>query len=180
MLVAKQVADIVTLSRGLLTLVLIWLGVTQREAALPLICWVMIADWTGDLVDGPMARRSQVQRQSWIGDHDLEIDIMVSFGLLVYLLAAGYVSLPIVAVYLLFWALIFWRWGVPRSLGMLIQAPIYGLFLWTAIRETPASGWWVMGWIAAVLVITWPKFPREVVPGFLHGMAAVWRQYRRE
>lgn len=179
MLVAKQVADLITISRGLLALVMIWLGVTRGSAALPLVCWLMLLDWMGDFVDGPIARRSRIYYHSWVGDHDLEVDIAVSFGLLLYLLGAGYVDLRLAAVYLLFWALVFWRWGVPRSLGMLIQAPIYGWFLWVGVRDAPMAGLWVVGFIVALIVITWPRAFREVIPGFLRGMRDVWQQYRR-
>jgi hypothetical protein len=179
MLVAKPLADLITFTRAALSGVLIWLGISRGAEALPLVCWLMIADWMGDALDGPIARRSRVLVHTWIGDHDLEVDITVSFALLIYLLAAGYVDLRIAAVYLLIWALVFWRWGVPRSLGMLIQAPIYGWFLWVAMRDAPQAGGWVIGWIIAVIVVTWPKFPREVVPGFLSGMRDVVEKYRR-
>jgi phosphatidylserine synthase len=179
MLVAKQVADLITIARGLLTLLFIWLGVTQRASALPLACWVLILAWSGDLLDGPIARRSRISYHTWIGDHDLPVDIMVSFGLLMYLLAAGYVDLRLAAVYLLVWALVFWRWGVPQSLGMLVQAPIYGWFLWVALRDAPASGLWVVAWVLALIILTWPRALHEVVPGWLSGMRDVWDQYRR-
>ena len=177
-LLSKQLADLITFGRAMLAGLLLWLGLTQRAEALPLVCWLMIADWMGDFLDGPIARRGRTASHSWIGDHDLEVDIAVSFGLLLYLLAAGYVDLRIAAVYLLIWALVFWRWGVPRSLGMLIQAPIYGWFLWVAVREVPQAGGWVVAWILGMIVITWPRFPREVVPVFLSGMREAFEKYR--
>lgn len=180
MLVAKQVADLITAGRAALGLLMVWLGLTQGQAALPLVCWLMIADWSGDMLDGPIARRSRLRYHTWIGDHDLEVDIGVSFGLLVLLLAAGYVDVRIATVYLIFWALVFWRWGVPRSLGMLIQAPIYGWLLWVGVRDAPQAGWWVIGFILTLTALTWPRFPREVVPGFLAGMREALHQYRRQ
>jgi hypothetical protein len=179
MLVAKRLADFITIGRAAITGVLVWLGLVQGAEALPVVCWLMIADWMGDALDGPIARRSRVPVHTWIGDHDLEVDMTVSFGLLIYLLAAGFVDLRIAGLYLLVWALVFWRWGVPRSLGMLIQAPIYGWLLWVAMRDAPQVGGWAIAYIVAVVVITWPKFPREVVPGFLSGMRDVLEKYRR-
>jgi len=43
-------------------------------------------------MDGPISRRSRVIYHTWIGDHDLQVDMAVSVGLLLYMLAAGYVS----------------------------------------------------------------------------------------
>lgn len=170
MLVAKQLADLITLSRMVLAFGLLWLGMAQGEASLPLAVWLMIANWSGDCLDGPLARRSRVYYHTWIGDHDLETDIMVSLGLLAYLIVTGFVELWLAAVYLGLWAAIFARWGVPKSLGMLIQAPVYAWFIIVAIRDAPSAGWWIIIWIAAAIVITWPKFPTEIVPGFLDGM----------
>jgi hypothetical protein len=171
---AKQLADLITWSRVLLAFGLAGLGFAYGPDSLPLVAWLMIADWTGDCLDGAIARRSKTHIHTWIGDHDLETDMLVSFGLSIYLVAAGFVDLWLVAAYVLIWAVIFWRWGVPKSLGMLIQAPIYGWLIVIAIRDAPVAGWAIVIWIAAVIAITWPKFPREVVPGFLTGMRQAW------
>ena len=170
MLVARQVADLLTILRVFLAGVLVWLGFNHREAGLPLAGWLLIASWTSDSLDGPLARRSRVRYRTWVGDHDLEIDMLVAAGLLIYMAAAGIVDQLVAVLYLLIWILYFIRVGVPRSLGMLSQAPIYGWFIWTSLRQAPATGLWLVGWILAMLVITWPKFPNEVIPGFLGGM----------
>ncbi len=170
MLVAKQVADLITMARALLALFLAWIGFAQGVAGLPLAVWTMIVDWTGDSIDGPIARRSSVYYHTWIGDHDLQIDMLVSAGLLAYMLASGFVQVWVAGLYLLIWLLIFWRWGAASVLGMLFQAPIYGWFIWIAMREIPSVGVWLIIWILVALIVTWPKFPKMVVPGFLGGM----------
>jgi hypothetical protein len=175
MLIAKQFADLITVMRFAAAFILPWLGLTQGADGLPLAVWLMIADWTGDCLDGPLARRSRVYHHTWVGDHDLEVDMAVSGGLLVYLVLAGQVDARLAAVYLLIWGLIFWRWGVPKALGMLVQAPIYGGFIWVALRDASATGLWIVAWILAAIVVTWPKFPREVAPGFVAGMRQVWK-----
>ncbi len=180
MLVAKQVADVITWARASLAVVLAWLGVAEGARALPLACWLMLVDWMGDLLDGPIARRSRAHYHTWIGEHDLQVDMAVAVGLLVYLVAGGLVDPRLAGVYVLVWALVFWRWGVPKSLGMLAQAPVYGWFLAVSVRDAPAAGLWLVGWILAVIVLTWPRFPREVIPGFLSGMRQVGEQYRRD
>src|SRR5512143_1183550 len=82
---AKMVADLITATRGLLGLVMIWLGITQGEQALPAVVLLMLLDWIGDFVDGGIAHRSRRPRRTWIGDSDLYVDLFVSLCLGVYL-----------------------------------------------------------------------------------------------
>jgi phosphatidylglycerophosphate synthase len=170
--VAKQVADLLTFTRGLLIIIFPWLAVTGGQESLALAVMLLIADWTGDVFDGALARRSRILYDSWIGDHDLQIDMAVALGLLIYTIATGYVQLTVGVVYILIWAMYFWWAGIPRTMGMLFQAPIYGWFTYVALRYTPSAGLWIVSWILAAVVVTWPRFPREVVPGFLSGMKA--------
>jgi hypothetical protein len=173
MLVAKQVADLITTTRGLLVFGLPWLGITGGEASLPTAVWLLILNWTGDALDGTLARRSSRQYHTWIGDHDLEVDILVSAGLLFYMFGAGFVDIRLLGAYALIFVLIFWYWGFQRSLGMLVQAPIYGWFIWVSFQNDPLDGIWLVIWILAAVILTWPRFPNEIIPGFLTGMKEV-------
>ncbi len=108
-MVAKQVADLLTFTRGLLLIFFPWLAVTGGQESLSLAAMLLISNWTGDVFDGALARRSRIRYDSWIGDHDLEIDIAVALGLLIYTIATGYVQLTVGAIYILIWAMYFWR-----------------------------------------------------------------------
>jgi cardiolipin synthase (CMP-forming) len=175
MLVAKQFADLITLTRAVIGFCLAWLGITQGAAALPRAVTFLIAAWTSDVADGKVARRSRLQYASWIGDHDLEVDMLVACGLLVYLLAAGFVSPWLAIAYMAFWTVFFLRWGLSRSPGMLCQAPVYGWFTLVSMQVLPEAGRWLLVWITAALILTWPRFPDQVVPGFLSGMRRSWQ-----
>lgn len=175
MLVAKQVADLLTWFRVFLCFAFIWVGRTQGESGLPVAIAMLISSWTSDSLDGPIARRSRIQYHTWVGDHDLEIDMAVGASVVVYMLLSGLLAPMYGVSYLLIWAVYFWRRGVPRSIGMLFQAPCYGWFIVVSMRSAPAAGWWLVAWLAVALVATWPKFPRETVPGFLGGLKHVLR-----
>lgn len=179
MLVAKQVADLITLARALFAIVLVWLGITQGSNALPLAVCVMLLDWTGDSMDGAIARRSRIFYHTWIGDHDLLVDMLVSVGLMIFMLAAGFIQLAPVTVYVLIWLLVFWRLGGYRELGMLFQAPIYGWFILVTILEAPPLGWLMVFWCFIAILVTWPRFPKMVVPDFLEGMGDIWATIRK-
>ena len=170
MIVAKQVADLITSARVLIAVCLVGIGIVQGGAGLPLVAWMMIVDWAGDMVDGRIARRSRVQYRTWIGDHDLEVDMAVSVGLLIYLLQAGFVNIWLAGGYVLLWCLYFWRQGgIPHSSGMLFQAPIYAWFIFVALRDVPRAGWAIIIFLISAIVFTWPYFPKVVVPGFFAG-----------
>src|SRR5574341_2291346 len=100
MLVAKQFADLITLMRFAIALSLPWLGLAQGAAGLPVAVWLMVADWTSDFLDGAMARRSRVAYYTWVGYHDLEVDMAVAAGLLAYLVFAGLVDVRLAGIYL--------------------------------------------------------------------------------
>jgi hypothetical protein len=179
MLVAKQVADFLTLTRVLLVFILIWLGWTQGADGLPSAALLLMLSWTTDALDGPIARRSRLQYHTWLGDHDLEVDMAVAAGLLAYMILSGFVNTLIGAAYSVIWLLIFLRWGILRSPGMLFQAPIFGWFIWLSLTHNPIYGWLLVIWILCAVIITWPRFPNEVIPGFLDGMRAISGWNRR-
>ena len=171
MLVAKQVADLITSARVLIAVFLVWIGISQGANGLATVAWLMMTNWAGDMLDGRIARRSRVQYRTWIGDHDLEVDTLVSAGLLVYMQQAGFVGIWTSSVYILAWGAFFLQKGsIPSSLGMLFQAPIYSWFIWVAVRDTPKAGWAIIIFIISAVVLTWPHFPKVMVPGFLNGL----------
>ncbi len=172
---AKLIADIITAVRASLIVLLPWLGWTYGIASLPAAIWLMMADWTGDAVDGAIARRNRPLYYTWLGDHDLEIDMLIAAGLLVYLTAVGFVSPLLAGMYVLVCLLMLWHWRWPRALGMLAQAPVYGWFTLMAVHTTPETGRWLLAWMVMVIIITWPRFPQEVVPNFLKGMNQLFR-----
>jgi phosphatidylglycerophosphate synthase len=166
---AKQIADFITLLRALLGFSLVWIGLTEGADGLQKAVLIMIVGWTGDTIDGKIARRSKQSYNTWLGDHDLEIDMVVSCGLLVFLITAGYVAVWVASLYVLFWFFVFWRWRNIKVLGMLSQAPIYAWFLLVALLSLPNVGIWILVWMVVAIILTWPQFPQQVVPGFLDG-----------
>jgi phosphatidylglycerophosphate synthase len=169
-MIAKQLADFITLLRSALLLFFPWLGLVYGRESLPWVGALLALNWTGDILDGSLARRSRFERQTWIGDHDLEVDMAVSIGLLFYLLINNYLSVLIVVLYLAIWTLYFVSMGLPRSMGMLFQAPIYGWSIYTELIFAPKVGYMLVAWVLSAVIVTWPRFPREVIPNFLGGV----------
>ncbi len=173
MIVAKQIADLITFTRLGIAFLMVWLGISHGSDAFPFIIWLMLTDWVGDFLDGNLARRSSRKYNTWIGDHDLIVDMSVAAGLLIYLIAARFINPWIGWIYLVIWSSVFIWIGIPCSLGNLFQAPVYGYLLWIALTEAPHQGIWLIVWIITVVVITWPRFPHTVVPNFLLGFREI-------
>lgn len=175
MLDAKLTADLITATRGLLGFVMIWLGLTQGADALPIVVTLMLLDWTGDFVDGGIAKRTRHPRRTWIGDSDIYVDLFVSIGLGIYMVGAGFIGLVVGFWYTLGWILIIWRYGLDKNLLMLAQTPVYLWFIMVSLRVIPEVGIWLLIWVLVALTINWKRFSQDIVPEFIDGIVSMWR-----
>lgn len=175
MMDAKLVGDLITASRSLLGLAIAWLGVMQGESALPAVVLLMLFDWTGDFVDGTIAKRSRNPRRTRIGDSDVYIDLFVSLCLGVYLISTGFVGLAFGSFYLLGWILLLWRLGLDKNLLMLMQAPIYLWFIIIVTRLLPEGGYWLIIWVLTATAVNWRHFSKDIVPKFISGIGSMLR-----
>lgn len=169
MLDVKTMADTLTASRFLLALVIFWLGLRIGQPALPTVTLALVLGWASDLLDGALARRDRNQRHTWLGDSDLSVDVCVALGLLCYLTFSNYVSPAIALSYILMTGALIWRFR-SRALAMAAQAPVYAILLHLSLRDAPPYGALAVGWIVLTVIVTWPRFPKTVVPEFLQGM----------
>ncbi|MGQ9553711.1 MAG: CDP-alcohol phosphatidyltransferase family protein [Anaerolineae bacterium] len=168
----KTIADMLTGMRAILGLWLMWLGWQGGADAVNSASLTLLASWATDVLDGPAARSDPRHLRSWIGDHDLEADMLVALGVVIYLALAGFVSLWLAVVYLIMSAMALRHFGSVH-LGWALQAPPYGAMIWTAWRVAPTYGAALVIWIIGVVVVTWPRFPKKVVPEFINGMRAL-------
>lgn len=169
MLDVKTIADTLTAGRFFIALIIFWLGLRMGQSALPSVTLALVLGWASDVLDGALARRDPNQRHTWLGDNDLSVDVCVALGLLCYLTFSDYVSPAIAVSYILMTGALIWRFR-SRALAMAAQAPVYAILLYLALRDAPAYGALAVGWIVLVVIITWPRFPKTVVPEFLKGM----------
>lgn len=166
----RTLADALTVSRAGTAVALAGLGLEGGPETLRAAAGLLLYSWTSDFFDGPLARASSRPHSTWIGRQDLAVDVAVSGGLLVWLCGSGPVPAWLGALYAASFLAYVLRRGMHRSVGMLVQGPVYATFLGVALVRDPAAGAVLVGWILGVLVATWPRFPREVVPEFLAGM----------
>ena len=174
MLNAKQLADLLTSIRALLALLIVWLGINSGQNSLEVVALIMILAWTTDALDGPLARRTPHINQTWIGNHDLQIDLLVALCLWLYLMIAGYVAAFLAIAYVAACGAILWytnsthvAWGV--------QALPYGTLIWTALQSAQPYGFALIIWVLGIMAATWPRFPRQTLPEFLRGMRELFQ-----
>ena len=170
----KRLADLITLGRAAGALAFAGWALIGGSPILPWAAAFMLANWTGDVLDGALARRSPTARPTWIGSHDLEVDMWVAGCLLTYLALAGLVNARLAVGYALASVVVLAATGWPRALAMLCQAPIYAGFIFVVVERAPAAAVWLVLWPPAAVLLTWPKFPKVVVPEFLAGVRTVW------
>ena len=169
---AKTVADTLTGARAFLAVWILWLGINGGRGALGAASITLILAWATDILDGPIARRSPRPTHTWIGDHDLEVDLLVAFSVWVYLSMAGYVPPIEMAAYAIVVAAALWYFR-SKHLGWGVQAVPYGGMILVSLRDARAYGIAMVLWIVGILIVTWPRFPRETVPEFVDGMKSL-------
>ncbi len=175
MVYVKLLADSLTLSRFLIGFWIGFIGFSQGKAGLPsAILWLIIA-WFTDILDGFFARSSKVNYQTWIGAHDLHADMTVSFGVLLYLTFSKFISLSLTIIFLIITFLGLWAFP-SEQLAQGFQAVPYGMMIYTAFRNLFNYGILIILYLIFLIIITWPRFPKEKIPEFLNGMKNLkWR-----
>jgi len=175
MVSTKTLADVLTAVRFCLAGFILWLGVKGGAEALPAAVVALLLAWVTDVLDGPLARRDPSGRHTWIGDQDLAIDMSVGMAVLAYLTLSGYLTLKATIAYVAVCVALLWYFRSVH-LAWTVQAPPYAGMTYAALRDSPRYGLMIVGYVALVVVATWPRFPERVVPQFLEGMRTLGKK----
>jgi len=183
MLWQKRVADLLTFSRVFLALAVVWVAVQSGRDGIEVALALLIVAATFDTLDGYFARQSGAARQTWIGAHDLEFDVIFSTSLLVYLVLADFVPALLGAAHLLFWMWVCRQQDeIPNSYAILYQAPLYAGIALAAAKNDPSVLLSVGVWVAVMFVFARRRFlyvrlPR-LVQDFHHNVLDVIHRSR--
>jgi len=91
----EKLADFLTLSRGIIGLVILSLSLIGKDAYITVVILALVGAAT-DMLDGKAARRYLKNRESKLGKYDLEIDTLFVLCIIGYLSLSGIV-IPMVA-----------------------------------------------------------------------------------
>lgn len=169
----KRLADWLTASRALIAIVIVALSL-RGKAALPWVVLLTILGWTTDIFDGRLARRARREspaaaENTWLGEHDFLLDMVMVFAGFVYLTFSGFVSLPLALVYTTIAAIfILWSAG-SKSVAEMFAFPLVALPLIIAYQESSWAAYVYLVWIGLALILCWERFT-GVVREFITGM----------
>lgn len=169
----RPLADVLTVSRAFLAILLAVLGATRGADALPAAVLIVVTSWVTDILDGPLARRDPRDWVSWVGQHDAEADLSVSLGVTAYLVLSGYLAGWLGAVLALV-TLLLWVFHSHQLAWPVYAVPYVVLIAW-AFRVAPFTGWVAGGYLALVLVVRWPRLRYEFLPEFFRAVDSLHR-----
>ncbi len=167
----RNLADLLTVSRVFLALVLVWLGLSIGHSAMPTAILLVVLSWFTDLLDGPLARRDTISPPTWVGQHDAEADLSTSLGVAAYLVLTGHIpgwvgavmSVATIAIWTLH----------SRQLAWPLYAAPYGILVFVALGAVPILGWLVVAYLLVTLATRWPRLRREYLPEFFQAVGTV-------
>ena len=172
----KVLADALTVARGALGVSIAGLGLLRGRSALATVVGSVIIAWLSDLIDGPLARRDEAWRATWVGEHDPEADLAVSLGTAVYLVLSDYlmvwVGASLVVIILLLWGL------HSHQLAWPFYAVPYVILLRVALREAPVLGWLAVVHLVTTFALRWRRLVGEFVPQFFDAVASLHLAHR--
>ncbi len=140
----ERLADFLTLSRGIIGLVILSLSFIGKDAYLAVVILVLIGATT-DIFDGKAARRYLGKnRESKLGKYDLDIDtffVLCAIGYLVFsdivvprVVGLGWIGLALLAIVLYKRKpKILFLFEIPSILALIVIAGIYDLRIFTLI-----------------------------------------------
>ena len=159
----KRLADILTLSRGLIACAIFGLGFVGTSALEAVILLTMLG-WTTDIFDGRIARRIN-KPPTWIGEQEFAFDMVMVFSGLCYFVMAGFIDTLLAVIYCVVAALCIVMFR-SKMITMSFAAPIVALPLVVSFFEAPHALLWYLAWIVSALVLDWKRF-KGVVREFI-------------
>ncbi len=153
----RALADTLTASRLLLSMMIVWLGLTGGSETLDNVTVLILLGWTTDTLDGHIARRDRSGRQTWFSHNDLTVDIIFALSSLFYLTRTGLVSWAFSLFYIGAGGLVL-LFFYSRSLLIALEVPLCLLPAIIAFVERPQLGWAYIIWAGAALILDHRRF----------------------
>ncbi|MHB0878715.1 MAG: CDP-alcohol phosphatidyltransferase family protein [Anaerolineae bacterium] len=165
----RVLADLLTASRLLLAVLLVAVGLGQRQEGLGLAVALFAIGWTADTFDGHLGERSGYTASSFFSRNDVAVDVVFSLGGLSYFILAGFVPLVFGIGYVVAGAIVF-ALAPCRSVMVAIEVPIALIPLVVSLIKAPTLALLIALWALALLAIDFRRF-RWRLSRFVHGLS---------
>lgn len=181
---AGWLADGLTIFRLALAFYLAWVGfsIADKNAALTIIVYALLVGWTADILDGWFARKSSSLTR--LGQFDFALDMVMVFGSLFGITAAGFVPSKLTIVYLAIATVLVWKFP-SKSMMMAVACPAVFAPFFLAFTYAPHAFRTSLLWTIIVLIFDWGRFEGVVLEfvdtfpgGKLKPLGKKWRQWR--
>lgn len=162
----KRIADYLTLSRFLVGLALVFMGLVWGRQALTAAVALGLLAWSTDSVDGALARRAPNWRPTWVGEQDIAFDAALALGILAYFVLSGLFPAKFALFWIAAWTVLY-LWTRTRAVLLMGMGGLDGMVLYALFRENAHLGWVVVLWFAAVAWFD-RRRSKEVLRIFFH------------
>jgi phosphatidylglycerophosphate synthase len=150
----KQIADTLTYVRLIIALLIVLVGISQGRHGLSTALLLLLAGWATDTLDGQLARKDLNSRKTWIGEHDIIVDVMLALSMMIYFSLSGFTPLWLTmfcALYLLAVTFILRGW----TLYAMFIGLSYGTTLLVSFLYAQSLFYILALYIVIMLVTTW-------------------------
>ncbi len=167
----KNIADLLTLARGLLGIAIAVLGLAGGKDALPLVVVLLVLAWLTDLLDGSFARRDPDPQPSRLSGHDDKADMAVGLGVMGYLMFSGYVAIWLGTLIII--AALAVRIFHSRGLAFPFYAVSF-VFLGVVIWQQQPNLFLIIGaYLLLIAALRWRRLRDEYLPEFFDAVSSL-------
>jgi hypothetical protein len=152
----KKIADILTLSRLPIALMVFILGAAYGRAALTAGLALVLIGWTTDIFDGRLARSDPNGAHTIIGDADMGIDLVLDVAGLYLFVFAGFIPWIWATAYVAIAATAGLLWP-KRDIITWFELPVLALHPILAFVASPILGWFYVAWMVGAVVVNWKR-----------------------
>lgn len=172
--VMNTIADLLTIARGIMVVLIVLIGGLKGVDALPAIIVLTVACWVTDVLDGQLARKSI--HPTRLGRYDVVADLGLSLSLAVCLVLWGIIPvLPVVIVVLVVTiSTRVFHFLAPQKFAM---GMAYAGFMLSVWQIRPAWTWFIFGGLVLLIFLN-PQRARQQVVDFLNEVGALFIKHK--
>lgn len=147
-------ADVLTLIRLAIAVLIVYLGITAGAAAFPHVIVLVVVAWITDGLDGPLARRAKGRTR--LGKIDFLIDVALTWASFAYLTLAGFIPWPLALLYTLI-TMVVVAYFQRKAVMVAFMRPIDLTSSIIALRYAPEITLLFFAWLVGLGLIRWRR-----------------------